>query len=244
MPVRSLTLRSRSVLGEARSEVLISRFDTWCFVFFLLGAVGVPAPAAGQLPARVGGGLALGVTPNLAEAFSHDQLCPKRSGVSVSARMTVALTQLIQLEALAEEFRGPRRDCVSAPAPPIPPSGPYTRAFDFYDGRITDPPTVLSLRVGGSFPQSRALTLRPYVGIARLPGKGITIPQAGLSMLGGGSQPRLLFEIEGWWHSVPKQHLEEEYFDGQLVRRSVTEQGVRTFTTIFRVGFTSNVGRS
>lgn len=217
------------------------RYGPWCFLM-LLSAVGAEAQAAERSIVRTGGGVTLGLTPNLAEAFSHDQLCPKRSGVSVSARMTVALTEVIQLEALAEEFNGPRSDCVSAPAPPIPPSGPYARTFDYYDRRITDPPTVLALRVGRSLPKSGTIMLRPYVGIAWLAGKGVTTPQAGLSILGGG-QLRLLFEIESWWYSVPKQHLEEEFFDGELVRRSLTEHGVRTFTTIFRLGFTSAVGR-
>lgn len=219
---------------------MISRYNPLCFLVLLSA---VSAQATGQSIVRTGGGVTLGLTPNLAEAFSHDQLCPKRSGVSVSARMTVALTEVIQLEALAEEFNGPRSDCVGAPAPPVPPSGSYTRVLDYYDGRITDPPTVLALRVGASLPKSGALTLRPYVGVARLTGKGITTPQAGLSILGGGSQLRLLFEIEGWWYSVPKQHLEEEFFDGQRVRRSLTENAVRNFTTIFRLGFTSIVGR-
>ena len=43
--------------------------------------------------------------------------------------------------------------------------------------------------------------------------------------------------------SVPRRHLEEEYFDGQRVRRTLTERGIYTFTTIFRLGFTSIVGR-
>jgi hypothetical protein len=222
---------------------VISRYGPFCFLA-LLGNVAVPAQATGQSIVRTGGGVTIGVTPNLAEAFSHDQLCPKRSGVSLSARMTVALTKVIQLEALAEEFNGPRNSCVDGLVPPVPPSGPYTRTFDYYDEGITDPPTVLSIRVGASFPSSRTLTLRPYAGIAHLPGKGITTPQAGLSILGGGSPLRLLFEIEGWWYSVPKQHLEEEFLDGQLVRRSLTERGVRTSTTIFRLGFTSIVGSS
>jgi hypothetical protein len=156
--------------------------------------------------------------------------------------MTVALTEVIQLEALAEEFTGPPSDCVSAPVPPVPPSGPYTQTFDYYEARITDPPTLLSLRVGGFLPASGVFTLRPYLGIAWFPGKGITTPQAGLSIISGG-QVRFLLEIEGWWYSVPRQHLEEEFFDGQLVRRSLTENGVRTFTTIFRLGITSAVGR-
>ena len=86
-------------------------------------------------------------------------------------------------------------------------------------------------------------TYRPYVGIARFAGKGITTPQAGLTILRRGD-PRFLLEVEGWWYSVPKQHLEEEFFDGELIRRSLTERGVRAFTIVFRIGFTSIVGRS
>lgn len=221
---------------------MFSRHGLLCVVV-ILGTVGVPAQVSAQSTSRAGGGLAIGLTPNLAEGFSNDQLCRKRSGISASARVTFALTRIIQVEALGEAFNGPGVDCISAPVPPVPPSGPYTQTFDFYEARITDPPTVLSLRVGGTIPRMGRLTLRPYVGIARFAGKGLTTPQAGLSILGGGSRLRLLLEAEGWWYSVPKQHLEEEFFDGQLVRRSLTEHGVRTFTTIFRLGFASTVGR-
>ena len=202
----------------------------------------VSAPAAGQ-PTRIGGGLTVGLTSNLAEGFSDDQVCPQRAAFGVSARATLALTSVMQLEALGEVFKGPPVSCVSAPLPPPPDSGPYTRAYDYYEQRITDPPTVLALRLGGMLPQSGTFSLRPYVGVARFAGKGITTPQVGLSILGIGSQLRLLLEIEGWWYSVPELHLEDEYFDGQLVRHSLTEHGVRSFTTIFRLGFTRNVGR-
>ena len=218
-----------------------SRFAGLCFVV-VLGA-SATVPAAGQSTSRVGGGLTIGMTPNLSEGFSTDQICPTRSAVSASARATLALTTIIQLEAVGETFKGRGINCVDGLVPPVPPSGPYSRRFDFYDGRITDPPTVLSLRVGGSFPRSRTFVLRPYAGLARFSGKRITSPLAGLSFLVGGSQPRLLLEIEGLWYSVPKQHLEEEFFDGQLVRRSMSERGVRTFTTILRVGFASIAGR-
>ena len=219
---------------------MIFRYGLFCFLVLLST---VSAPAAGQSIVRTGGGVTVGLTPNLAEAFANDQLCPKRSGISLSARWTVALTEVIQVEALAEEFNGPGRDCISAPEPPIPVTGPYSRIRDFYDARLTDPPTVLALRVGGSFQKPHPLILRPYVGVAQLPGKSLTIPQAGLSVLTGGNPLRILVEVEGWWYSVPKQHLEEEYFDGQLVQRSLTERGIRNFTTIFRFGFTSVVGR-
>ena len=222
---------------------MIFRYGPLCLLAFL-SSVGIPAQATGQSIVRTGGGVTFGLTPNLAEAFSHDQICPKRSGVSVSARMTVALTGVIQLEALAEEFNGPRSDCVSGHVPPIPLSGQYTQAFDYYDPHITDPPTVIALRVGGWFPTTPKVALRPYAGIGQRPGKGITIPHAGLSILAGGSPLRLLLEIEGWWYSVPKQHLEEEYFDGRLIRRTLTEHGVRNITTIFRIGFASIVGSS
>ena len=218
-----------------------SGFVGLCLVV-LLGA-GAIAPAAGQSSPRVGGGLTIGLTPNLSEGFSTDQICPTRSAVSASARATFALTDIIQIEALGETFKGRGINCVDGLVPPVPPSGPYSRTFDYYDARITDPPTVLSLRAGASFPRSRTLVLRPYAGIARFTGKRITSPLAGLGFLVGGGQPRLLVEVEGWWYSVPKQHLEEDFFDGQLVRRSLTERGVRTFTTIFRLGFTSIVGR-
>ena len=224
------------------SNTVISYCARLCVVL-LVGTVGAPASAAGQSTSRVGGALTLGVTPNLAEGFSNDQLCRKRSGISASARVTFALTRIIQVEALGEVFNGPGVDCISAPVPPVPPSGPYTQTFDFYEARITNPPTVLSLRVGRTIPNAGMIALRPYVGIARFAGKGLTTPQAGLSILGGGSRLRLLLEVEGWWYSVPNQHLEEEFFDGQLVRRSLTEHGVRTFTTIFRLGFASTVGR-
>ena len=164
----------------------------------LLGSLGAPAHVRGQPTYRIGGGIALGLTPNLAEGFSNDQICKRRSAVSLSARMTVALTQVIQLEALAETFKGPPSSCVSAPSPPVPTSGPYTQIADYYEDRITDPPTVIALRVGGSLPKTGTHMLRPYVGIARFSGKGITTPMAGLSLLKGGSAQRLLLEIEGW----------------------------------------------
>ena len=209
----------------------------------LLVLVAVSMPAVGQ-PTRIGGGLTLGLTPNLAEGFSTDQVCPHRSAFGLSARATFALTRIIQFEALGEVLKGPPASCASAPLPPPPPVGPYSLAYDYYEQRITDPPTILSLRVGGMLPQASAFTLRPYIGIARFSGKGITSPQAGLTILGGGRQLRLLLEIEGWWYSVPELLVEEEYFDGQLVERSVTGRGVRSFTTILRLGFTRNVGRS
>lgn len=221
---------------------MISHYARSCFVL-LLGIVGAPSHAAGQPTSRVGGGLTLGLTPNLAEGFATDQICPKRSGISASARVTFALTRIIQVEALGEAFTGPGVDCISAPPPPVPPSGPYAQTFDYYEARITDPPTVLSLRAGGLWPKAGPLALRPYVGIARFAGKGITTPEAGLTIVGGGHRLRFLLEAEGWWYSVPKQHREEEFFDGQLVRRSLTEHGVRTFTTIFRISFASTVGR-
>jgi hypothetical protein len=222
---------------------MIPRYCRWSFLL-LVSTIGAPALAAGQTNARIGGGLALGMTPNLAEGFSTDQICPHRSAIGASARATVALTAIIQFEALGEVFRGPGNDCVDGLIPPPPPSGPYTRSVDYYDERITDPPAVLSLRAGGTLVGSRALTLRPYVGVAWLARKAITTPQAGLSVLGGRGQLRLLLEAEGWWYTVPKRHLEEEFFDGELIRRSVTAHGVRAFTTIFRLGFTTSVGRS
>lgn len=221
---------------------MISRYAPLCLLV-LLAAVGAPAHVAGQSTALVGGGFALGLTPNLAEGFSNDQICPKRSAISASARVTFALTDMIQVEALGETFIGPGVNCISAPVPPAPASGPYARTSDYYEARITDPPTVLSLRVGGSLARSGTLTVRPYIGIARFSGKGLTTPLAGLSILTGSRQFRLLLEVEGWWYSVPELHLEEEYFDGQLVRRSLTEHGIRTFTTVFRLGLTSTVGR-
>jgi hypothetical protein len=36
---------------------------------------------------------------------------------------------------------------------------------------------------------------------------------------------------------VPKRHVEEEYLDGQLIRTAETEEKLRTFTTVFRLGF-------
>ena len=223
--------------------VMISSYGTWCLFVCVVGTVVAPKCAPGQSTSRGGGGLALGLTPNLAEGFSNDQLCRKRFGVGVSARATFALTAILQLEALGELFHGPGNDCVDGLIPPPPLTGPYTHTIEYYDARITDPPAVLALRVGGSLPEAGTLNLRPYVGIARFAGKGITTPQIGLSALGGGTQLRLLLEAEGWWYTVPKQRLVEEFFDGQLVRRTLTEHGVRTFTTIFRIGFASAVGR-
>jgi hypothetical protein len=222
---------------------VISRYAPLCVVL-VLGIVGAPSHAAGQSKSRFGGGLALGVTPNLAEGFSTDQICKHRTAMSASGRATFALTDIIQLEALGEVFVGPGNQCVNGLVPPPPLLGPHTRVIDYYDGRITDPPTVLALRIGALLPKAAPETLRPYVGIARFSGKGITTPLAGLSILGGGSERRLLLEIEAWWYSVPKQHLEEEFLDGVLVSRTLTERGVRTFTAIIRLGFTSSVGGS
>jgi hypothetical protein len=221
---------------------VITRNALLC-VALVLGIAGAPSPAAGQSKSRFGGGFALGLTPNLAEGFSTDQICKHRTAMSASGRATFALTDIIQLEALGEVFVGPGNQCVDGLVTPPPPLGPHTRIIDYYEGRITDPPTVLSLRIGGLLPKTAPQTLRPYVGIARFSGKGITTPLAGLSILGGGRQSSLLLEIEGWLYSVPKRHLEEEFFDGALVRRSLTERGVRTFTAILRLGFTSAVGR-
>ena len=219
------------------------RNGPWFFLVFL-SAISAPVLAGGQPIARLGSGITLSLTPNLAEGFSTDQICPHRSAIGASVRATVALTRIIQLEALGEVFSGPGVDCIDGFVPPPPPSGPYTRSFDYYEARITDPPTLLSLRAGGTLVRSVDVTLRPYVGIARFAGKGITTPQAGLSILTGRTRLRLLFEAEGWLYTVPKQHLEEDFFDGQLIRRSLTEHAVRTFTTILRLGFTSSVGRS
>ena len=211
-------------------------------IVFAVAAI-IAAPASAQSTSRLGGGFALGATPNLAEGFSSDQICPKRSAVSASARATFALTTMLQLEALGEVFLGPGSTCVSAPLPPPPPVGPYSLTIGFYDERVTDPPTVISLRVAMPLPNAGLRALRPYVGIARFNGKGITTPQAGLSIFSGGRDRRLLLEVEGWWYSVPEQLLEEEYFDGQLVRRSLTEHGVQTFTVIFRLGLAWPVAR-
>jgi hypothetical protein len=107
---------------------------------------------------------------------------------------------------------------------------------------MTDPPTVVSLRVAAPLPNGDSRRLRPYLGIAHFTARSITTPVAGLTVITGGGQNRLLLEVEGWWYSVPKQHLEEDFVDGQLDRRSLTEKGIRTFTVIFRVGFTTPVG--
>jgi hypothetical protein len=222
---------------------VISSYASLCVVL-VLGIAGSSSHAAGQSGSRFGGGLALGLTPNLAEGFSTDQICKHRTAMSASGRATFALTDIIQLEAQGEVFVGPGNQCVNGLVPPPPPVGPHTRTIDYYDGRIADPPTVLSLRIGGLWPKAAQQTLRPYVGIARFSGKGITTPLAGLSILGSGSELRLLLEIEGWWYSVPEQHLEEEFLDGALVGRSLTERGVGTFTVIIRLGFTSAVGGS
>ena len=221
---------------------MMSRCAGLCLVV-LLGAIAT-APAAGQSTSRVGGGLTLGLTPNLAEGFSADQICPDRSAISLSARVTGALTRLIQLEAMIESFNGPGIDCVDGLVPPAPRSGPYTRIVDYYEARVTRPPTVLSFRIGASLHESRAIQLRPYVGIARLSGKSITTPLAGISIFRGRGEGRFLLEIEGWWYSVPKRHLEEEFFDGQLLRSTLTEHDVPAFTAVFRLGYASIGGRS
>ena len=161
---------------------MISRYGSLCLVT-LLSTICTPAQAAAQNSSRVGGGLTLGLTPNLAEGFSNDQICRKRSAISGAARATFALTNILQLEALGEVFVGPPTDCVDGLIPPPPPSGPHAIIVDYYDDRLTNPPTVLSPRFGGSLPQADNLTLRPYVGVARFNGKRITAPQAGISIL-------------------------------------------------------------
>jgi hypothetical protein len=209
----------------------------------VLGVVAlIAAPASAQSVSRIGGGFALGATPNLAEGLSSDQVCPKRSAVSGSARATFALTNAIQLEAAGEMFLGPPSTCVSAPIMPPPSIGTHSRRISYYDEGMTDPPTVVSLRVAAPLPNGDSRRLRPYLGIAHFTARSITTPVAGLTVITGGGQNRLLLEVEGWWYSVPKQHLEEDFVDGQLVRRSLTEKGIRTFTVIFRVGFTTPVG--
>jgi hypothetical protein len=210
-------------------------------VFAVAFACNVVAPVTvAAQPSRGGAAFTVGRTWNLSKGFASDHICPTTSASSVSGRITVALTRIIQLELLGEAFTGQEIQCVNGLVPPVPPNGPYTYARDFYDEDVSGAPTTISFRVGGSFPNA---ALRPYVGFAWLPVNGITMPQAGVTVLGGGRLFRLLFEVEGWWYSVPKQHLEEEYFDGRLIRRTLTERGVYNFTTIFRLGIASNVGR-
>jgi hypothetical protein len=86
-------------------------------------------------------------------------------------------------------------------------------------------------------PRLGAWAARPYAGVAALAGKGITARQTGLTVLQGQGRTRLFLEAEAWWYSVPKRHVEEEYLDGQLVRTTETEETLRTFTTVFRLGF-------
>jgi hypothetical protein len=172
-------------------------------------------------------------------AFQRSSL-PKAIGGS--ARATFALTNAIQLEAVGEMFLGSPSTCVSAPIMPPPSIGTHSRRISYYDEGMTDPPTVVSLRVAAPLPNGDSRRLRPYLGIAHFTARSITTPVAGLTVITGGGQNRLLLEVEGWWYSVPKQHLEEDFVDGQLVRRSLTEKGIRTFTVIFRVGFTTPVG--
>jgi hypothetical protein len=155
--------------------------------------------------------------------------------------VTIALPRIFQVELLGEPFNGHGYQCVNGLVPPVPPTGPFTYTVDFYDTEISGPPSVLALRVGAPLPNAEVV--RPYIGIAHISGKSITMPQAGLTLLAGKGVFRLLVEAEAWWYSVPRQHREDEYFDGQLVRRTATEHGVRTFTTIFRLGFTTAVVR-
>jgi hypothetical protein len=200
--------------------------------------------AGAQIMDRLSGGLAAGFTPNLAEAFSSDQICPHPWAIAASARIAAALSARLQMEVLGEFFQGPLGKCVdTGMRPPVPGSGPYARTSEYYDDRLRDPPAVLSLRLGVTALSTVAIVARPYIGIGRLAGKGITVPEVGLSVIRGKGRVRLLFEMEGWAYSVPRQHVEERYLDGRLVQRLVSMRDIHAFTTVFRVGFASRAGR-
>lgn len=205
----------------------------------LLLAAAASGPTAAQAPARFGVGVALGMTRNLAEAFSRDQVCRHRGAVSASVRGTAAITRLIQAEVLGEGFLGPGPSCVNGLHPPPPESGPFVYRYEYYEERLKSPPAVLSLRLGATLPRLGAWAARPYAGVAALADKGITARQAGLTIVRGQGHTRLLLEAEAWWYTVPRRHAEEEFLDRQLIRTTETEEKLRTFTTVFRLGFAS-----
>jgi hypothetical protein len=188
-------------------------------------------------------GFALSVTPNMAEAFSSDQICPHRLAVGFSMRASARLTSVIQLEAHGEAFAGPSNSCVSATVPPRPETGSFSSSQDFYEERVTGPPALVSVRLGALLPSSSIVSVRPYIGAAYLAGKAITMPVAGVTLNVGRGEHRFLLETEGWFLSVPKQHLEEQYLDGRLVQRTLAAQDIQTFTTVLRLGLTSPLGR-
>lgn len=222
----------------------IAAFYVARFALLLVSASSMnPARARAQVAERLSGGLAIGMTPNLAEAFASDQICPRRRAVAGSARVAAVLTARLQLEVLGELFQGPQAECVSAPERPPPASGPFMRTFESYDDGLRYPPAVLSLRLGMTALSAPGLSVRPYVGIGRLAGKGIMVPEVGLSLFAGKGSVRLMVEMEEWLYSVPKQHVEERFLDGRLVQRSVVVRDIRAFTTVFRVGFASRAGR-
>jgi hypothetical protein len=198
-----------------------------------------PAHGRAQIADRVSGGLTLGMTPNLAEAFASDQICPRRWAVSASARVAAVIVSQLQMEVLGEFFQGPPAECVDAPLPMPPASGAFTRTVEYYGDRLPNPPPVLSIRLGTTALSSATVAVRPYVGIGQLVGKGITVPEVGVSVFAGRGRVRLLFEMEAWLYTVPKVHVEERFLDGARVQRSVSAREIHVFTTVFRVGLAS-----
>lgn len=208
----------------------------------LLGVIPAASGSA-QSAARIGVAGTLGWTPNLAEAFARDQVCPSRAAISASIRGTVAITSVLQAELLGEGFAQPGPDCVNGMRPPPPETGPFTFRYEHYEDDLTSPPALLSLRIGAALWRPGTVTVRPYAGVAGLAEKGMWIPQAGLTITRGAGRLRFLFEAETWWYTVSKQHVEEEYLDGVKVRVDMTEERLRTITTVLRLGITSAVGR-
>jgi hypothetical protein len=196
----------------------------------------VPSARADRYPVEIG--FDAGWSGDASVAFSNDQICPSRRGFSGGFRARARLGRRFGTEAVGQVFFGnPDAGCVNGLQPPPPPTGPFTRRYDFFDERVTGYPFALTTARLQFLPYADpAAEVRLSVGVGRMWSKHLTVPEAGFSVALGRRIVRLLAEVTFWWYRVPEHRITEDFQDGRLVSRRDDVVQVRQRTAFLRAG--------
>jgi len=183
-------------------------------------------------------GVDAGWSGNAALAFANDQICPSRRALSGGFHARARLGRWFGTEAVGQYFFGnPDPGCVDGLLPPPPPTGPFTRRYDFFEERVTGYPFALTTARVQFLPYAGpAAEVRASVGVGRIWSKHLTVPEAGFAIALGRGMVRLLAESNLWWYRVPEHRITEDFQDGQLVSRRDDVVQVRQRTAVWRAG--------
>jgi len=196
----------------------------------------VPSTRADRHPIEIG--VDAGWSGNATSAFANDQICPSRKTFSGGFRARARLGRWFGTEAVGQYFFGnPDPGCVDGLLPPPPPTGPFTRRYDFFDESVTGYPFALTAARLQFVPYAGpAAEVRASIGVGRIWSKHLTVPEAGFAVALGRRMVRLLAEANLWWYRVSEHRITENFQDGQLVSRRDDVAPVRQRTAVWRAG--------